>query len=174
MTEETIPLPWDDLFFQLEESAGLTGEAAQRNYARYLRGARAILASYDAPVGQTPKEEVWRLNKTCLYRYVPVRPKAERHRVPLVLVYALINKPFIFDLVPGRSFVEYMLAEGFDVYLLDWGAPGLEDRHTTFDDYVTEYLYRAVRKMSRISRSDQFSMLGYCVGATLATVYAAA
>jgi polyhydroxyalkanoate synthase len=89
------------------------------------------------------------------------------------LVYALINKPFIFDLVPGRSFVEHMLDQGFDVYLLDWGEPGPEDRHTTFDDYVTEYLHRAARKMLRLSGAEEFSMLGYCLGATLASVYAA-
>jgi polyhydroxyalkanoate synthase len=91
----------------------------------------------------------------------------------LLLVYALINKPFIFDLVPGRSFVEFMLEQGFDVYLLDWGAPGLEDSSITFDDYVTEYLYRAVRKLVRGSGAEQISMLGYCIGATLTTVYAA-
>lgn len=144
-----------------------------RAYGRYAEGVKAIAESYDAPVGLTPKEEVWALNKARLYRYLPSKPAAERHPVPLLLVYALINKPFIFDLGPDRSFVEYMRDQGFDVYLLDWGAPGLEDKNTRFDDYVTEYLSRAVRKMLRVSGAKEFSLLGYCLGATLAVVYAA-
>jgi polyhydroxyalkanoate synthase len=124
-------------------------------------------------VGLTPKEAVWTLNKSTLYRYLPTRPREERHPIPLLLVYALINKPFIFDLAPGRSFVAHMLDQGFDVFLLDWGTPGPEDKNTTFDDYVTEYLYRAVRKMRRVAGTHQISMLGYCIGAVLAVVYAA-
>ena len=116
---------------------------------------------------------VWTLNKAKLYRYTPTRPAEERHPIPLLLVYALINKPFIFDLAPGRSFVEYMVDQGFDVYLLDWGAPGPEDQDITFDDYVTEYLSRAVRKVVRVSGADEISMLGYCLGATLSHIYAA-
>jgi polyhydroxyalkanoate synthase len=125
------------------------------------------------PVGTTPKEVIWQLNKAKLYRYLPTRPLDERFPVPLLLVYALINKPFIFDLAPGRSFVEYLVDEGFDVYLLDWGTPGPEDRNLGFDDYITQYLFRAVRKLRRVSGAEEISMLGYCLGATLATVYAA-
>ncbi len=66
-----------------------------------------------------------------------------------------------------------MLEQGFDVYLLDWGTPAPEDRNTTFDDYVTEYLRRAVRRVLRTSGADQVSMLGYCIGATLTVLYAA-
>jgi polyhydroxyalkanoate synthase len=152
---------------------GFTPEQIAAAQARYGEGVKVIIDSLEAPVGQMPKEAVWRLNKARLYRYLPTRPAGERYPVPLLLVYALINKPFIFDLAPGRSFIEYMVDKGFDIYLLDWGAPGAEDRHTTFDDYVTEYLARAVRKMLRVSGADEISMLGYCLGATLTTVYAA-
>ncbi|MBM4467913.1 MAG: alpha/beta fold hydrolase, partial [Chloroflexi bacterium] len=159
--------------FNPQNRKGLSPEDVQRAYGRYAEGVKAIAESYDAPVGLTPKEAVWTLNKATLYRYLPTKPPAERHPVPLLLVYALINKPFIFDLGPDRSFVEYMRDQGFDVYLLDWGTPGLEDRNTRFDDYVTEYLSRAVRKMLRLSGAKEFSLLGYCLGATLAVVYAA-
>jgi len=152
---------------------GFSPESLQAAYNRYTQGTKAIVDSLDAPVGQTPKEVVWTLNKARLFRYLPTRPPEERHSKPLLLVYALINKPFIFDLGPDRSFVEYMVGQGFDLYLLDWGAPGPEDRNTTFDDYVTEYLSRAVRRVLRVSGAREFSMLGYCLGATLAVVYAA-
>src|SRR5271169_5829866 len=87
-----------------------------------------------APIAQTPKELVWTLNKAKLYRYIPVVPQEQRHRVPLMLVFALMNRPYILDLRPGHSFVEYLVARGFDVYLLDWGSPGPEDSHLKFDD----------------------------------------
>ena len=62
-----------------------------------------------APIAQTPKELVWTLNKAKLYRYIPVLPPEARHPVPLLLVFALMNRPSILDLRPGHSFVEYMV-----------------------------------------------------------------
>lgn len=100
-----------------------------------------------AQIAQTPKELVWSLNKAKLYRYIPVVPQQERYPVPLLLVFALMNRPSILDLRPGGSFVEFLVHRGYDVYLLDWGVPGLEDRHLTFDDYALEYMPRAVRKI---------------------------
>jgi polyhydroxyalkanoate synthase subunit PhaC len=126
-----------------------------------------------AVVGQTPKQQIWALNKTKLYRYVPVVPAEKRHRVPLLLVFALMNKPYILDLRPGNSFVEFMVKQGYDVYLLDWGAPGPEDKDMKFDDYILDYLPRAIRKVKAVSGSQEFSMLGWCIGAILSTIYAA-
>ncbi len=131
------------------------------------------LLSTDAAIAQTPKEVVWTLNKAKLYRYTPVLPEEKRHKIPLLLVFALINRPSIFDLRPGHSFVEFMVKKGYDVYLLDWGVPGLEDSKMKLDDYVLEYLPRAIRKVKSISGSREFSMLGWCVGAVLTTIYAA-
>lgn len=126
-----------------------------------------------AEIAQTPKEAVWALNKARLYRYVPVVPAEARHRIPLLLVFAIMNRPSILDLRPGHSFVEFMVHKGFDVYLLDWGVPGYEDRNTTFDDYAMEYLPRAIRKLKTVAGTDDFSMLGWCIGAVLTTIYAA-
>ncbi len=126
-----------------------------------------------ATVAQTPRQVIWTLNKARLYRYIPVVPAEQRHKVPLFLVFALMNKPYILDLRPGHSFIEYMVKQGYDVYLLDWGAPGPEDKGLKFDDYVLDYLTRAIRKLKAISGSDEFSMLGWCIGAILTTMYAA-
>src|SRR5208282_3141193 len=100
-----------------------------------------------AAIAQTPKELIWTLNKAKLYRYVPVVPAEKRHPVPLLLVFALMNRPYILDLRPGHSFVEYMVKQGYDLYLLDWGSPGPEDKNLKFDDYVLDYMPRAIRKM---------------------------
>jgi polyhydroxyalkanoate synthase len=126
-----------------------------------------------AAIAQTPKETIWALNKARLYHYSPVLPPERRHRVPLLLVFAIMNRPSILDLRPGHSFVEFMLGKGFDVYLLDWGAPGYEDRHLKLDDYAMEYLPRAIRKLKSFTGSDEFSLLGWCIGALITTIYAA-
>jgi polyhydroxyalkanoate synthase len=126
-----------------------------------------------AAIAQTPKQLIWALNKAKLYRYVPVVPAEKRRRVPLLLVFALMNRPDILDLRPGHSFVEFMVSRGYDVYLLDWGRPGLEDRNLKFDDYTLEYMPRAIRKLKVISGAEEFSLLGWCIGAILTTSYAA-
>ncbi len=126
-----------------------------------------------AAIAQTPKQLIWSLNKAKLYRYVPVVPEEKRHRIPLLLVFALMNRPYIFDLRPGHSFVEFMLKKGYDLYLLDWGSPGFEDRNLKFDDYTLEYMPRAIRKMKAVSGAEEISLLGWCIGAILTTIYAA-
>jgi len=126
-----------------------------------------------AAIAQTPKEVIWTLNKAKLYRYVPVLPAEKRHPVPLILVFALMNRPYILDLRPGHSFVEFMIQSGYDLYLLDWGEPGPEDKNLKFDDYVLDYMPRAIRKLKTVSGSEEFSMLGWCIGAILTTAYAA-
>jgi len=133
------------------------------------RWIHAIMTSSEAPIGQTPKKVVWTKNKARLYRYVGESPP--RYKTPILLVFALINRPYVFDLRPGHSFVEYLLKQGFDVYLLDWGVPGDEDRHLTIDDYVGDYMRRAVRKVCRTSGADSLSIVGYCIGGTLTACY---
>jgi polyhydroxyalkanoate synthase len=140
-------------------------------FAPYAAGLRVILEGAQAATGQTPKEVVWTKNKARLYRYQPTA--AKRFPVPILLVYALINRPYVLDLIPGNSFVEYLVGQGFDVYLLDWGIPGDEDTGLAFDDYVLDYLPRAVRQVLRASHADEVSLFGYCMGGTMSAMYAA-
>jgi polyhydroxyalkanoate synthase len=149
--------------------------ALQSELQRIEENTRTLLrvSTSRASVAQTPKEVIWTLNKARLYRYIPVVSAEQRHKVPLLLVFALMNRPYILDLRPGNSFIEYMVKQGYDVYLLDWGAPGPEDKGLKFDDYALDYLPRALRKLKAVSGSDEFSMLGWCIGAILSTIYAA-
>lgn len=83
---------------------------------KYATGAHLLTRGVET--GRTPKEVVWQRDRARLYRY---EPDAQRRRfpVPIVLVYALILRPYVLDLVPGNSLVEYLRGEGFDVYLLE-------------------------------------------------------
>jgi polyhydroxyalkanoate synthase len=158
-TETRLP-PYADVYAELQKIS--------ENVYTFNR-----LLLTEAKIAQTPKELIWTLNKTRLYRYTPVVPEEKRHPIPLLLVFAIMNRPHVLDLRPGHSFVEYMLRHGYDTYLLDWGAPGPEDRNLKFDDYTLEYLPRVVRKVKSVSGSQSFSLLGWCLGALISTMYAA-
>ena len=124
----------------------------------------------DVDVGTTPKEVVWRKDKVELYHYRPVKKK--RARPPLLIVYALLNKPYILDLEPKRSVVESLLNKGIDVYLIYWGSPGEEDRHLCTEDYVEGYLNDVVDWILESQGLEKISLMGYCIGGTLASIYA--
>lgn len=140
-------------------------------FKKYRMGIPLILEGAEIETGRTPKEVIWTKNKAKLYHYVP-RVK-QQFPVPILLVYALINRPYILDLIPGNSFVEYLLCQGFDVYLLDWGIPGDEDERLSFGHYVLDYLPRAAKKVLRTSQAKEFTLFGYCMGGTMSAMYAA-
>lgn len=120
-------------------------------------------------VGVTPRETIYQEGVHRLYHY-PSQSDVSR---PLLLVYSLINRPYIFDLRPGRSLIEYLCQNGFDVYLLDWGSPSPEMGQAHLTDLVCETLRRCVRKVQRRHRQTQIDILGYCMGATFAALYTA-
>lgn len=128
-----------------------------------------LLTQDDAKVGSTPKDVVWTHRKTTLYRY---RSANRRHPIPILLVFALINRPDIFDLRPGNSFVEFLVSEGFDVFLIDWGYPEEEDADVGIEEYVCDELPWGIREVLRVSGQEQLSLLGWCIGGTLCLLYA--
>lgn len=141
------------------------------SFTRIKRASEILITEAEPEVGLTPKEVIWTKNKAKLYRYVSNQPT--KFKTPLLMIYALINKPYILDLTPGGSLVEYLVNRGFEVYLLDWGTPGDEDKNLKFDDYIFDYIPRAVRKVLRTSGADELSILGYCIGGTMTSIFAA-
>jgi polyhydroxyalkanoate synthase len=143
---------------------------AENFFDRYSSGMRILLEGAQADTGRTPKEVVWTKNKARLYRYEPAAEK--RYPVPILMVYALINRPYVLDLLPGNSLIEYLVGEGFDVYLLDWGLPGDEDKDMDYENYVLDYLPRVVKKVLKTSGAEEYTLFGYCMGGTMSAMYA--
>ena len=156
---------------QRTSNGGVVPSNGESFFDKYSAGMRVVLEGAQADTGQTPKEVVWTKNKAKLYRYEPSAEK--RYPVPILMVYALINRPYVLDLLPGNSFIEYLTGQGFDVYLLDWGIPGHEDKDLSFDDYVLDYLRPATRRVLRVSRASEYTLFGYCMGGTMAAMHAA-
>lgn len=125
----------------------------------------------EVEVGQTPSETVYEENKLELLHYEPQTD--EQHDVPILITYALINRPYILDLQPNRSVVRTLLKQGFDVYLVDWGEPSIMDASLTLEDYVTRYIDNCVDVVRERSGRDEINLLGYCMGGTMSAMYAA-
>ncbi len=125
------------------------------------------------PVGQTASDAIYTEGRMRVLRYRPLRGVDEHDRPPILLVYALINKPYIMDLQPGHSVVESLLQRGLDVYLIDWGTPNHLDKDLRIHDYVNGYLDRAVDAVRETSGVDRLHVLGYCMGGSFAAMYAA-
>lgn len=142
-----------------------------RNQKRAAKFFELIYKSPSPQVGQTPKEIIWTKNKAKLYHYKSLKGKV--HPTPILMIYALINRPYIMDLHPGNSLVEYLVGAGFDVYMLDWGIPGIEDKNMKFDDYLCDYLPPVVNKVLAQSKASEFTLMGYCMGGTITAMFAA-
>ena len=129
----------------------------------------AVVNPPEVKVGVTPHEVVFTENKLRLLHYHPLAEKT--YPVPLLMVFALVNRPYILDLKPGRSVVEVLLKKGIDVYMIDWGVPGDEDKHLGLDHYINRYIRKTVSKVKKVSGSDKVSLMGYCMGGTMSAMY---
>src|SRR3990167_4518321 len=96
-----------------------------------------------------------------------------RYAIPLLLIPPLAATSIIFDLMPQRSMVRYFLAQGFDVYLVDWGEVTADHNDISLETYVLEWLPEIVAAVKKHSNSSQVSMLSYCMGGLLALMYLA-
>lgn len=152
------------------ETARTLSEEWLRNLRRAGTALELLGGQAEPRVGLSPRVEVYRRNKTRLFRYASARAR----RVPVLFVPNLgISRPYIFDLQPGASFVEYMCGEGFDFYLLDWGVFGEEDDGLTVDECVTRILPRVARKVLEASGVPELGVIGYCMGAPLSAAFVA-
>jgi polyhydroxyalkanoate synthase len=119
--------------------------------------------------GQTECEVI---KETGLFRLLHYKSTKERvYKYPLIIVYALINKSYILDLQPNKSWIKNIVDQGINVYLIDWKSPGKFDKFTTIDDYVNLFIYDCVEIVKSIENIDKVSLQGYCMGATMSLIY---
>lgn len=129
------------------------------------------LREEDIEIGASSKEAVYCEDKLTLYRYQPV--VEQRSPIPVLIVYALINRPFMVDLQADRSLVANLLKLGLDIYLIDWGYPSRADRWLTLDDYINGYINHCVDFIRTKHNLDKINLLGICQGGTFSLCYSA-
>lgn len=122
-------------------------------------------------VGVSEKEAVYKEDNLVLYHFKARMKK--QNSVPLLIVYALVNRPYMADLQDGRSMVQGLLDEGLDVYLIDWGYPESADKYLTLDDYINGYIDRCVDVIREKHNRKNINLLGICQGGAFSLCYSA-
>jgi len=154
---------------------GSRAPALSREIAELNRQLRDVLRRAHAlspvQVGTEPRERFFEAAPMSITRYRS--ETADRPGSPLLVVYSMINRPYLLDLQPRRSVVRQLARAGFDVYLLDWGEPEAADRFLGLDDYIANLLHRAVLAVCAEHGTDAVHLMGICQGGTLSTCYAA-
>lgn len=139
--------------------------------ARAARNAVRLATGIDAPrLGATSRDLVWRSGRCELWRYRSERVSTEP---PLLLVFSLISRSSVLDLQPGSSFVEALLAAGFDVFLLDFAPADARHASERLEDHADLHLPEAIEQTRRAAGTEEVSLFGYCLGGVLALLHAA-
>ncbi|TKR33076.1 class III poly(R)-hydroxyalkanoic acid synthase subunit PhaC [Luteimonas gilva] len=149
---------------------GLAQEALQMQQ-KLAAGVDTLRNVDEVDYGATTRQEVWRDGKVALYRFVG--DKAPTAQAPLLISYALVNRPYMVDLQADRSIVKGLLARGEDVYVIDWGYPDRSDRFLTLEDYIERFLGGAVDHLRKAHGLDAINLLGICQGGAFSLCYSA-
>ena len=153
----------------------ITAEALAEEAAKFQRKLEAGIGTLremdEVHFGVTAREEVWRDGKTVLYRFVGDKPATAK--VPLLVSYALVNRPYMVDLLADRSLVKGLLERGEDVYIIDWGYPDRSDRYLTLEDYIERFLGGAVDHLRKAHAVPAVNLLGICQGGVFSLCYSA-
>ncbi len=161
--------PWHETLrghlSEIPETFALTKEAATR-LRQMLTG---ITQWQSHPHQRQPSdlETIWTQGSTRLLDY-STNPGGP----PVLVIPSLINRAYILDLSPERSFLRHLADAGSRPFLLDWGAPTFSERAFDFDAYAQDRLLPALAIIRAITKSN-VALLGYCMGGTLATGLAA-
>jgi polyhydroxyalkanoate synthase subunit PhaC len=149
----------------LEEALGIFEE----NSRKFKKTRELLHTAGNIDVG-TLSHEV--LDETRLYKLLHYRPLVSRTaRTPILVVYALMNKSYILDLQPDKSWLRSLLSQGFNVYLIDWKTPTNIDKFASFDDYVNYYIDDCVDLVRNENSVERLTLHGYCLGSTMAAMY---
>jgi len=170
-------LPWANPTVAKEafDTGGRSLIAGLNNFlddVAYNRGRPRQVDSSDFEVGRnlaaTPGRVVFRNPLIELLAYEPQTELV--HAQPILCSPPWINKFYIMDLAPGRSFVEYAVQHGFTVFMISYRNPDASMAETTWDDYLRLGLLAAIEQVRLLSGSEVVNLVGLCLGGTMSTV----
>ena len=141
------------------------------NFYDLLSNANTLLEPLRDNINRTPSEVINMKGRFNLLHYKSEH--SPEHKTPLLVVYSLINRHYIIDLLPDVSVIKNLQRQGFDIYATDWGTPTSSDKDLTLETYAEEYVEYAVEKIKEITGSEKVSLFGYCWGGLFALIYTA-
>lgn len=139
--------------------------------SKIMKGAELLTDIEEIDVGTAEKELIYAEDKLELHHYKPLAGKA--CGVPIMITYALVNRAYMLDIQPDRSFIRNLLNLGLDVYMIDWGYPTQADRYLSMDDYINGYMNNCVEAVRKHSNSEKVTLMGICQGGTFSGIYSA-
>jgi polyhydroxyalkanoate synthase len=154
--------------FDLESMPARIQSEIQRAIQRGIKGVEYFSTS-GPKLGSTPRDLLHGRGTMNLYHYRPIAD--EVYRVPVLVVMATTNRGYILDLIPGQSFIEFLLKRGYDVYMLDWNPPKPEEKSLRMEDYVLDFIPDCIRHVKQDSGEQDVSLIGYCFGGVLSVLY---
>lgn len=142
-----------------------------RAWRRWTNAWKVPEIARDVKIATTPHDVVYEEDSLKLLHY------RNEHSIdfkePVLVCFALVNRPYILDLQPNRSVIRQLLKRGFDVYMIDWGIPTAADRTLRLQDYVCDFLKNVASFVCSHANSPKLNLLGYCMGGTMSTMYTA-
>jgi polyhydroxyalkanoate synthase subunit PhaC len=156
-----------DLMFDSQRSAW---SETFRAWERMINTAKVPQIAANVRIAQSPHDVVYEEDSLQLLRF---RNDSIDLAEPILICYALVNRPYILDLEAERSVVRQLLKRGFDVFLIDWGMPTAADRSLALRDYICRFMANVAGFVREISGSEQLNLLGYCMGGTMSAIYTA-
>ena len=168
--EQNIQQTQKELEKQIRKEPPLN-EEVQEAYHRLEKARNILYTAGNVGVGETPYEV---LIETRAYRLLHYQQTVSKTaRTPILVVYALINRSYVLDLQPDKSWIRSLLSQGFDVYLIDWKTPTAVDKYVSFDDYVNCFIDDCVEAVLERNKVEKLTLHGYCMGGTMSTMYTA-
>ena len=120
----------------------------------------------------TPGKVVFQNELFQLIQYEPATEAVLKR--PLLIVPPWINKFYILDLNPQKSFIKWAVSQGQTVFVISWVNPDARLANKTFEDYMREGVFAAVNAVCEATDEESINALGYCVGGTMLAVALAA
>ncbi|HPK54067.1 MAG TPA: class III poly(R)-hydroxyalkanoic acid synthase subunit PhaC [Smithellaceae bacterium] len=152
------------------ESMAKSAEDAQK---RVSKASDVLLGDLNTALATTPYEVVYEEDRVKLKHYFRSETAENKLKIPLLVIYALINRETMLDLQADRSVVKTFLSEGIDLYMMDWGYPTRKDRFLTIDDHVTGYINNAVDFIREKHGIPKINLMGICMGGSFCVMYSA-
>jgi len=116
----------------------------------------------------TPGKVIYQNTLMQLIQYTPSTERVLRR--PLLIVPPWINKYYVLDLTPEKSFIKWCVDQGLTVFVISWINPDEKLAQKSFADYMREGPLEALDVVARITGEDKVNAVGYCVGGTLLAV----
>jgi polyhydroxyalkanoate synthase len=113
----------------------------------------------------TPGKVIFQNELIQLIQYEPTTPQVRKR--PLLIVPPWINKFYVLDLTPEKSFIRWAVDSGLTVFVISWVNPDARHALKDFDSYMQEGVLEALDVVLKTTRSKQADLVGYCVGGTL-------